>query len=260
MIDPHSYRYEIAGRDATTILTSRGCPYSCGFCAKTESRVRYRSIRRIEEEVLDLRDRWGYRALMLFDDTMVFRKARAEQLCDVFKRNDIVWRGFVRGDLIVQHGPDLVTTMAESGCVEVGIGVESGSDHILRGIHKGETVEEIRSAIKLLRSAGIRVKGFFIVGLPGENQSSLSDTRQFIEDVPLDDADFTVYQPYKGSPIWDNRARYDIAWEDDAKDQERFYKGKPGEYQCSVSTHALSSAEIVEARDELERQFRGAGR
>lgn len=255
LVGIRSYRYKIAGRDATTLMTSRGCPYRCGFCAKTESQVRYYSVVRIEQEVIYLKDQWGYDALMIFDDTFILDRDRAKRICAVLKKHRISWRCFVRGDLVVRHGQRLVDKMAGSGCVEVAIGIESGSDEILKIIRKGEETRTIARAIGMLRGAGIRVKGLFIIGLPGEDQDSLAATRQFLAEVPLDDADFTVYQPYRGSPIWNNRQNYDINW-DDLPPGQRFYKGRSGEYSPAVRTSSLSQEDIAEARDQLESFFK----
>lgn len=93
------------------------------------------------------------------------------------------------------------------------------------------------------------------MGLPGEDHDSIEETRRFIEEVSLDDADFTIFQPYRGSPIWNCPSEYDILW-DHAPTGQRFYKGRFGEYQCSVSTSRLSSQEILAARDNLEARFR----
>lgn len=255
LVDICSYHYKIKEQPATTLVTSRGCPYQCGFCAKVEGKLRYRSLRKIEDEITYLQTLWGYNALMIFDDTYIVDAKRVQGICSTLKPRGIVWRCFARGDLVVRHGQDLIDTMADSGCVEVAIGIESGSSKILQTINKGESIGTIWTAIRMLHHARIRVKGLFIVGLPGENRESLLATREFIEEVPLDDADFTIYQPYRGSPIWNNRHDYDISW-NDAPVGERFYKGRGGEYKCSVRTSALTSEEIVEARDELERFFK----
>lgn len=255
LVDIHSYRYEINGKPATTIMTSRGCPWRCGFCANTERRVRFHSVGRIEREIAYLKNRWGFVALMIFDDVFILDKERVLLLCEALKTHGISWRCFVRGDLVVRHGQPLVNAMARSGCAEVAIGIESGSDRILQNIRKGESADTIRNAIAMLKHAGIRVKGLFIVGLPGENRASIEETQRFVEESPLDDADFTVYQPYRGSPIWDNRSDYDVSW-DATPASQRFYKGRSGEYKCAVSTSFLSSAEIMEARDTLERTFK----
>lgn len=255
LLDIHAYQYTIGGWSATTIVTSRGCPYRCGFCANTERTVRFYGVDRIEREIIYLRNAWGYRALMIFDDVFILHAERARQICAVLKRHGIAWRCFVRGDLVVRHGHELIQTMVDSGCVEVAIGIESGSDRILRIIHKGEDTNTIRQAILMLRQAGIRVKGLFIVGLPGEDHASLQETRQFVEDVPLEDADFTVFQPYRGSPIWNNRQDYDLSWIDLAT-AKRFYKGRYGEYKTGVSTSCLTRQDILAARDNLEERFR----
>jgi len=255
LLDIYSYHYEIGDKSATTLMTTRGCPYSCGFCAKSESQVRYYSVLRIEKEIDYLVTDLGYTALMIFDDTFILNKKRALRLCQILKEYGITWRCFVRGDLIIKHGKELTDTMFDSGCVQVGMGIEAASDRILKTINKGENVNTLKEAISLLHTSQIRVKGFFIVGLPGEDPSSINETQWFLEETNLDDADFTVFQPYKGSPIWDNQINYDISWGDIAPKQKH-YKGKPGEYQSSVSTSSLSQNKIVEARNRLEKVFK----
>jgi len=255
LINIKSYRFEINGKNATTMMTTRGCPYRCGFCAKVEPQVRYRSVESVTAEIVELKERWDYRALMLFDDTFIIRKQRAILICDAMKEHEMTWRCFVRGDLVVKHGRDFVERMADSGCAEVGIGIESGCNRILKSIRKDETTETIQEAVAMLKGAGMRVKGFFIVGLPGEDQESINETRTFLTRTPLDDVDFTVYQPYRGSPIWEDCDAYDISWET-MSDGQRFYKGKPGEYNCAVHTSSMTADEITVARDNLEREFK----
>lgn len=251
----HGYLYKIGNRLATTLVTSRGCPYRCGFCANTERQVRYYSVDRIKLEIIYLKERWNYKALMIFDDVFILNRKRAWKICTLLKSHGISWRCFVRGDLVVRHGQGLVDMMAQSGCVEVAIGVESGSDRVLKTICKGEDTSTLLKAIRMLQQAGIRVKGLFVVGLPGEDFSSLKETEWFARDAMLDDVDFTIYQPYRGSPIWSDRCRYDIDW-NDAPANERFYKGRHGEYECAVSTSNLTKEDILKARDNLERMFK----
>jgi len=245
----HAYHYEIDGIPATSTVTSRGCPYRCAFCAKYSRQVRFRSADRVKDEIDYLCEVFGFRALMFYDDTFILRPERVVAICHHLRRLGVVWRCFVRGDLIVRHGRDFVRFLANCGCVEVAMGVESGSDTILGAIHKGETVAEIRTAVSWLDAAGIRVKGLFIVGLPGESHETLRETRQLVEELPFAALDFTVFQPYAGSPIWENRAEYDIDW---GELSESHYKGRPGEYRCGVWTSSLTSEEIVAAREELE--------
>ena len=137
-------------------------------------------------------------------------------------------------------------------CSEVGIGVESGSDTILENVQKGETVGEIERGIHMLRRAGIRVKGFFIVGLPGENRETLAETEAFLGRVPLDDVDFSIFSIYQGSPIYQNPGAYDVQWNGTAG----YYKADPAQYGCTVRTSMLTEVELLEARRHLENRYK----
>ncbi len=254
LINIDKYTYEINDRPATTLMTSRGCPYQCAFCTKTNNHVRFYGVDRVRSEITYLQEKCGYDALMIFDDIFIINRIRATKIANTLRERGILWRCFVRGDLIVHHGQEFTDVMRESGCVEVALGIESGSSRILKIINKGESVGTLLHAVKILKQSGIRVKGLFIIGLPGEDRNSILETREFLEEAQLDDADFTIYQPYPGSPIWDNKEAYDISWEDLPLDQQ-FYKGKPGEYKCAVSTSALNQRDIVEARDEMDKFF-----
>lgn len=127
LLDIHGYRYFIDGKPATTIMTSRGCPYRCSFCVKTEGKLRYYSIDRVDMEIASLKARWGYEALMIFDDIFIFDMARAHGICRSLRSHRMLWRCFVRGDLVVRHGEAFVAMMAAHGCVSVGIGIESST-------------------------------------------------------------------------------------------------------------------------------------
>lgn len=251
LVDIKSYQYFINGKLATTMMTSFGCPYKCAFCCKTDS-FRMRSAEDVIEEIRKLHSDFGYKAIMFFDDIFILDKERTEKICGCLKELGITWRCFARGDLLVKHGIEFVKMMADSGCFEVGMGIESGSDTILSVIDKGETVETIKTAIKIMQDAGIRVKGFFIIGLPSESLCTIKETKLFLKDVYLDDTDFTIFQPYAGSEIWKNKNAYDIQW-NDLDYKKMFYKGKEGEYQSLVWTSGLSQSDIVKGRDELAR-------
>jgi len=255
LINIHDYKYEIDGRPATTVMTSRGCPYSCAFCCKITKNVQIFSARHVISELQELKDKYGYTAFMFFDDVFIINRERFMMIAMWMKENNIIWRGFARADLIVKGGPGMVREMKDSGCVEVGIGVESGSDRILSAVNKGENAETIKKAIRLLKSAGIRVKGFFIVGLPGEDFESLKETEEFLEEVELDDVDFSIFVPFKGSRIYKFKHEYDIHF-DTLELKNLWYKGKPGQYKSLVRTQALNETMIVKARNRLERMFK----
>lgn len=245
LVNLRKYHFKLRNHPATTVMGSRGCPNRCGFCAKNETRVRLRSAPKLIEEIKVL-ESMGWDALAFPEDIFILNKARTVAVCDYLRQQGIIWRCLVRADLVVKYGLDFLRMMAASGCLGVGLGVESGSDRILKIIHKGETVETMRRAISMLNQAGLHVKAFFIVGLPGENEETLAETDKFLREVNLNDIDIKIFQPYPGSPIFDHKEQYDIDW-DAAPLEYTFYKGRPGEYYGNIRTSALTSERIVEA-------------
>ncbi|MFH1190115.1 MAG: radical SAM protein [Candidatus Omnitrophota bacterium] len=253
IIDIKSYKYYLDGRPATTVISSRGCPFGCNFCANNAwgKTLRMRSPQNVYEELELLKDKYGYRAFMFFDDTMTVDRKRMKEICALLKRLDIIYRCFIRSDTV---DAEVLSAMRSSGCVEVGVGIESGSQRILNTVNKGETVKKNMEAIKLCHGSGIRVKGFVIIGLPGENEESIGETIDFLDEAGLDDLDVTVYTPYPGSLIYKNKAGFDIDFKDDY--EHAWFKGRPGDYATKISTRAFSSDDIIKLRNSIEKRFK----
>ena len=253
IIDIKSYKYHLNGELTTTLITSRGCPFGCNFCANNAwgKTLRMRSPENVFEEVSLLKDKYGYRSFMFFDDTMTVNKKRMKEICLLLKDLDIIYRCFMRSDTV---DDEILKDMRSSGCVEVGIGCESGSPRILKTVNKGETVEKNLKAIKTCHRMGIRVKGFFIIGLPGENMESIKETMTFLDEAQLKDLDISIYTPYPGSIIYENREKFDIKFNDDY--EHAWYKGKPGSYRSLVSTYGLSPEDILKLRNEMETKYK----
>lgn len=257
LVDIKSYRYFIDGKLATTMVTSEGCPYRCAFCCRLSNSVRLKDADSVILEINKLHKDFGYEALMFFDDIFILNKKRSERIFQCLKELKMVWRCFVRADLIVKHGKQFVKKMADSGCKEVGVGIESGSDEILEIINKGEDVNTIKQGIRMLKEERIRVKGFFILGLPSETKDTLNQTDQFLEEMKLDNMDIRIYQPYPGTIIWDAREYYDTQW-GEMDFSEMFYKGRKGEYYGNISTSSLTNSDIVNAWINLEAKYKYA--
>jgi len=253
LVDVKSYKYLINERLATTLITSRGCPYGCAFCANNAwgKTLRLRSPENVIEEIKFLMRDYGYRAFMFFDDTMTVHRKRMEKLCDMLKKLNIIYRCFIRADTVDK---DILTKMKESGCVEVGMGMESGSQRILNIVNKGQTASQNMKTVKWCKELGLRIKGFFVVGFPGENTESVRETIDFIEESNVDDLDVTVFTPYPGSKIYEQKQKYDIQFKGTYEDY--WYKGKPGFYKSMVATSGLGSEEIAKIREDIEKRFK----
>ena len=255
LIDIKSYSFRLHGRLATPVMSSRGCPWSCAFCSKNHNKVRLNSAERLIEEIGILHDQFGYRAIAFPEDIFILNKQRTVKVCQFMKEKGIIWRCLVRADLIVRYGYEFIDMMVDSGCIGVGMGVESGSNTILRNINKRETVEQMLEAVSMLKSRRVFIKGFFILGLPGENEETLAETEQFLQQARLNDVDIKIFQPYPASPIYDHPEQYDVAW-DEVPLEYTFYKGRPDDYYGNVSTSALSNERIVEAWKHFEATYK----
>jgi len=235
-------------RRCATAITSRGCPHRCAFCSHAVWGHNYtaRSAQNVIREMCQIRDRFP--AVHFYDDSLAIDRARLRVLCDGMRDLEMAWRCFVRAD---QVDAGTLKLMGASGCAEIGLGVESGSNEVLRRIRKGETVERQAEAIRWAHDAGMRVKAFLIVGLPGETADTLAETERFIQQAQPDDIDVSVLQVYPGAPLYDRPDGITV------EGPSTWYKGRPGEYTCAHRTDALSAADICAARERLELAYKG---
>lgn len=250
-INVREYKYRIGGRLATTLMTSRGCPYNCSFCSKITKGCRIQSAYRTYKEMTYISQVFGFKAFMIFDDIFVVDKQRNRILADLLEPCGFSFRCFARANLIDGETCRLLWRM---GVGEVGIGVESGSDRILRRNLKGTSSKRNLKAFQSLKKRGIRTKAFIIVGLPGESEESIRETEDWIKQAEPDDIDFTIFQPLPGSPIFKNPGKWGIKF--NYNGSEFWFKGTPGKYHSNVTTEHLSSERIVELRDELEEKYK----
>jgi len=249
LIDIHSYRYFLDGKKTTSMITAIGCPYRCRFCSLINKKVRFFPVKRVKSEIMQIKN-MGFSGLMIYDDIFTLRYPRFKEITDFIKENDMVYRCFTHVRLVEKY----VEQLARTGCVEVGIGIESGSDKILKIVNKGFTAEEALRAVKLLKEHGIKVKTFIIVGLPSESYETINETREWLRQAEPDDVDISLFSPLPGSEIFENPQAYDISFQ--LNYDKSWFKGQPGSYQTTVSTSHLSSEELLRLREELEKEFK----
>jgi len=250
-MDIHDFKYKIDGEPATSMMTSRGCCFDCAFCCKVfGKKIRFRSAKNVALELEELQNKYGYNAAMLYDDEFFINRERDIEICNSFKERKMLWRCFTRSNLVDEK---LIRIASESGLREILIGIESGSDRILKNVNKGTTVEMNKKAIKTIRKYGIRVKLAMILCLPGENEESLQETEDFLDSIEFDDIDFSILQVYPGTEIYKNPDNYDIIY-----GKSKWFKGKPNGYsECGpVSTSSLSFERILEVRDRFEKKYK----
>lgn len=208
-----SYSLVEKGKPATSLITSRGCNHNCSFCGSRTmwgNRVRFRSVDNVIAEIEQVISDYNIRHFRFHDDTMTMNKKRLLELCKRMEPLDIHWRAHTRVD---SSDMEILYAMKRSGCDEIGYGIESASQEVLDINNKMINVEHARQAIKNAKLAGLRVRLFFIVGLPGETKNTCQKNIDFIESVRLDrgdGVDISTFVPFPGCEIYERPENYGI--------------------------------------------------
>ncbi len=199
------HRLPFLGSNYTFVLASRGCPFMCTFCRQVimwERVLRTRSAKSIYDELAYLSG-IGVNNIMFHSDTFTYHRDVVMELCDMIVSNGLKvrWCCNSRVDTIDE---ELLEKMAKAGCWMIMYGLESGSQEVLTNVKKGlkATVEQGRKAVEMTHAAGIKVWGYFIIGLPGETKKTIKETIRFSKSLPLSLANFAVGAPYIGTEFF----------------------------------------------------------
>lgn len=249
LVDLKTYGYDIEGGKATTIITSRGCPFKCAFCSKDvwQRKVRFHSVNYVFNELKEIISKFEIRYFLFLDDIFNLSKRRFIDLCQRIAPLKIKWRCYVSTRTMDM---EMLEAMKEAGCIEVGIGIESGSQKILNIANKGTTVEKNTEFVLRCKEIGLIVNAFIMIGLPGETYETIEATKRWMEKVRPDKFGFNIFMPYIGTPIYNNIRDYDLKILD-IPEEYSWVKGRQEEYRCFVATKELSAQEILRLFKEL---------
>jgi anaerobic magnesium-protoporphyrin IX monomethyl ester cyclase len=194
------------------VITSRGCPVRCTFCSTSSywgQKVRLHSPRRVVDEMERLVSTFAVKRIFFHDDTFNLGVSRVKAICREIKARglNVTWGCSCR---VVPVSDDMIESMVEAGCRHICWGVESGSEAILKTIHKKITLPQIRRAYELSRRySGIMSTGAFsVVGNPGETDRTVRDTVDFFNSLPLTDAPSTsILYVLPGTGLYDDLKR-----------------------------------------------------
>jgi anaerobic magnesium-protoporphyrin IX monomethyl ester cyclase len=203
---PHAYVpavYDFPRGPVATIAASRGCPFHCRFCDTSTfgARVRHYSPQKVFDMMRHLREHHGVRHVMFVDDLFLASRQRVTELCRLLIESDLrpTWSCTARVDTVK---PDLLDLMRRAGCWEISFGLETGSDELLRRMDKSAHVALAEQAVNWTTAAGIRTKGLFMLGYPGENADSIRRTKEFVRRIPMTIMNLSKFTPYPGSPVY----------------------------------------------------------
>ena len=249
----------------TTMFTSRGCPRSCAFCESGRHGIiwdrctRYEPLEIVEEQIKEC-VALGYTGLAFYDDILPLNKKRTLELMEIHKKHGVVWRCFLRTDIICKMGGfEYLKALREGGLIECFVGVESADNRIKQGIDKETTIEQDTQVLEWCKELKIKMKTSFILGLPGESYDSMEATRRWI----LANRPYRVQVgrliPFAGTPLGDHPEKYDIQYERQPPD-EWFYAGDNGHGTRSfVSTSHLTVEQIDTYWHDLTRELAREG-
>lgn len=188
------------------LVTSRGCPFGCIFCNKNifGRRFRMRSAANVLTEIELLVGRYKVKQIDVLDDNFTLHIPRAEKICDeIIKRKIQVLLNFQNGVRADRLTPRLIHKMRQAGTYKAGIGIESGDPRIQKIIKKSLSLPKVARAVRMLRKEGIVVVGFFMIGLPGDNPQSLTQTINFAKKVNPHIANFSVVVPLPQTELYE---------------------------------------------------------
>ncbi len=193
-------------KPVASIITSRGCPYGCIYCNKNifGKRFRARSPENVIAEIEYLANEFGVKHFDIVDDNFTLDTDRAMRIADlIISKNlnvEIACHVGLRAESVTK---ELLVKLERAGVFQIGIGVESGDPKIQKLINKNLDLERVKKVAGWAREAGIKVNGFFMLGLPGETRESMQSTIDFALEMDPHIAQFHITIPFPGTALYD---------------------------------------------------------
>jgi len=201
--DYHLPLFSYINTPGATMITSRGCMYQCSYCDRSvfKKGFRYNSALYIYEHMKYLREKFGVRHINIYDDLFTANRQRIVELCEKLSSYPLG----INFNCAVRVGytdDDLLKMLKDAGCLMVSLGIESADPQMLARHKAGVSLDEVRDTIRRIQAQGLRAKGLFMMGLPGETEESIHQTSDFIISLGLDDMNMAKFTPFPGAPLW----------------------------------------------------------
>ncbi len=217
------------GYTSMNMVTTRGCPFHCNWCAKPIWGQKYniRSAANVVAEMQWIKDNFNPDQIWFMDDIMGIQDRWIEEFADLLDQQNlhIPFKSLNRVDLLLRG--KTILALARAGAKIVWVGAESGSQKILDAMDKGTTVEQIYEATRQLHKHGVKVAFFLQFGYPGETREDIELTLKMVRDLMPDDIGISVSYPLPGTPFFE-QVRHELGeksnWLDSA-DLAMLYQG-----------------------------------
>ena len=236
---------ELAKRKVTSIVSSRGCPSGCSFCASHRyagRKWRARSVESLLEEVRLVVGQYNFGGVAFVDDNFTLDPRRVIELSQALIREtiDIKWWCFSRSDTLVRN-PEMVEWMAKSGCRYVFMGVESPHKDTLDRYSKKATADQAEQAVKLLKRHKIETLAAYILGAPDETREMIEETIRFAVKLDTGGVQYTLLTPFPGTPLLEEM-------------KDRLLSDNWDDFDC---THPVVRSDYLSPKELTELMFKG---
>ena len=198
--------YKILNMKLTTgtIVSGRGCPYKCSFCASSAmhgQKLRLRSAENVVDEMEHLVNDHNIEMVAFMDDTFTLNKKRVYEICESIKDRglDNYWGCTARVDTISE---ELLKTMKDAGCITMFLGVESADQQFLNEVNKMININRIKKTFELTKKYNMRTIASVVLGMPGDTKRSILSTIKFVKTLEPSYAVFSLATPYPGTEFY----------------------------------------------------------
>jgi radical SAM superfamily enzyme YgiQ (UPF0313 family) len=198
--------YKILNMKLTTgtIVSGRGCPYKCSFCASSAmhgQKLRLRSAENVVDEMEHLVNDHNIEMVAFMDDTFTLNKNRVYEICEIIKERglDNYWGCTARVDTISE---ELLKTMKDAGCITMFLGVESADQQLLNEVNKKININRIKKTFELTKKYDMRTIASVVLGMPGDTKRSILSTIKFVKTLEPSYAVFSLATPYPGTDFY----------------------------------------------------------
>ncbi|MHB9154082.1 MAG: B12-binding domain-containing radical SAM protein [Endomicrobiales bacterium] len=265
-LGPISNQLFVGGKGTVvrTMVTSRGCPNRCRFCAVNhQNPQRFISVTKVADEMEFLVKEYGVSYVYFEDSLFIADKARVMDLCREIRKREIPAQWGVQGH-VNYITPDIVNAMADAGCYDMALGIESGVQRLLDTVDKNIRLERVIDEVAVIKKhSPILVEGLFILGLPGETYADSLETIRFARSLDIDMAQFSILVPYPGSPLFEelrSRGAVDTGVREDGRVDTSAWK----RYSAYVAfsgqkpiwtTPGLTADQLIRLQKKAQRDF-----
>ena len=186
--------------NSASVMSSQGCPFHCVFCYHTQ-KFRVKPVDEFVSDIMQLYYARDVRYFYIYDDTFLLDSERTIKILSHLRvLKDARFQCLTRANLVNE---DMARRLKDAGFVRVSMGLESGSNEILKGVSKGVTVEDGEKACRILSREGIETRASFILGLPHDTHKTIRETIEYAKSIDLYHASFNIMTPYPGTRVYD---------------------------------------------------------